>query len=256
MPTIEFPDIPEYPGVPQLLRPANAAIASVPALSIGLGAAENILISALQQPPKWGIFDQEGNQLGVTANTQSTLQAIGGALLSQLTGSIPAVLSTFEFEYQRETRVSDFPVEGGGFATYNKVQLPATPTVTLLLQGSENDRTVFLEALESAVISTDLYNVVTPEYVYQNYNIERYQYQRRSSQGVTLLMVEVSLIEVRQISSTFTTVTSPILAPQDPNATSQVNNGITQPTAPPQSTLLQLNNQVSGYLSKFFNGGN
>lgn len=255
MPTIQFPNIPQYPGVPQLMRPVSAAIASSPALSIGIGSAENLLITALQQAPKWGIFDSDGNQLGINPNSQSVLQAITGTLLSQLTGNNPAVLSTFEFSYMREARVADFPIEEGGFASYNKVQIPANPTITLVLDGSENDRTTFLEAMESAAVSTDLYNVVTPEYVYVGYNIERYSYQRRSSRGVTLLMVEVSLKEIRQVSATFTTASSPILVPQDPNAGAQVNNGITQP-AVPDSLALQGVNAISSMFSKLFNGAN
>lgn len=258
MPTILYPDVPIYPGVPQLLRAENAGIASSPVLSIGIGTAENVLLSSLQQVPKWGIFDEFGNQLGIDQNTTtSVLSAVSGALLSQLTGALTPILSTFGVDYTRECKISSYPVEQGSFASYNKVQMPATPTVTLMLQGSLNDRTAFLEAIDSACISTDLYSVVTPEYIYANYNLVRYNYARRAQQGVTLLIVEVALEEVRQINSTLSTAAvTPLVLPQDPNATSQVNNGITQPAAVPQSTLLGLYNNMSSYWSKFFSGGN
>ncbi len=253
-----FPNVPEYPGVPALIRPAQEAIASSPVLSIGIGSAENLLIGALQQAAQWGIFDQSGNQLGLLPNSQSTLQAIGGALLSQLTGSNPTVLSTFSLEFSKEMRVSDFPVENGGFASYNKVELPASPTVTLILDGSENDRTAFLNLLNAACLSTDLYNVVTPEVTYYGYSIEKYSYSRRSSKGTTLLIVEVSLKEIRQVTAALTN--APIVNPQDAAATPQVNGGNVQPATPDQSALLSLATGAkslwqSSPFAALFNGG-
>lgn len=238
MPNIPFPNVPEYPGVPPLLRAANAAIASSPALAIGIGVLETILGNALQQPVAWGIFDQDGNQLGLSASGNSIVQAI----TSQLTGLSAPVLSTVSFDFTGESKVSDYQVEQGGFASYNKVTLPGSPVVTLALAGTVDDRTSFLTALEAARVSTDLFSVVTPEITYVNYTVARYTMSRRADKGATLLMVDVSLEEIRQVSAAFTQQTSaPITNPQDPGATSQVNNGLTQ-TAPPNSTLLNIMN--------------
>jgi hypothetical protein len=248
MPTILFPDVPLLPGVPQLLRPVQAAIAANPVLSIGLGTAETLLITALNQAPTWGIFDQNGNQLGLLPNSQSTLQAIAGTLAAQLTGNNATVLSTFAVDYTQETRISDFPVETGGFASYNKVSLPATPVVTLILDGSESDRTAFLNLINAACVGTDLYNVVTPEVTYYNHSIERYSYTRRASKGVTLLYVECHLKEVRQVQATLTTAPL-IVAPVNPAATSSVDNGNVAPAAVSQSLLKQLYNSANTSLS-------
>lgn len=237
MPNIQFPDVPDYPGVPPLVRKANAEIAAVPDLAIAIGALENILGNALQQPIIWGIFDALGNQLG---GSDSSGNGILAALQSQLTGSFAPTLSTLSFDFTRETRVSDFPIELGSFAAYNKVQNPATPSVVLGLSGSEADRTNFLNAMDAACISTNLYTVVTPEVQYVNYNIERYSVSRRADRGATMLVVEVFLTEIRQVSAIFTQSVKPITNPQAPGATSQTNNGLTQPAAPPQSTLLSL----------------
>jgi hypothetical protein len=164
------------------------------------------------------------------------------------------VLSTFSFDYIREAKVSDFPIELGSFAAYNKVQNPANPMVTLILDGTENDRTTFLTAMESAVASTDLYSVVTPEVVYVNYSIERFSYSRKASKGATLLYVEVSLKEIRQITAAFAQV-SPISSPADPAATTQESNGLTQTAPVPASTLLNLSNGLSSSMGSMFNGG-
>jgi hypothetical protein len=217
-------------------------------LSIGLGTVETLLITALNQAPTWGIFDAtDGSQLGLLPNSQSTLQAIAGTLAAQLTGNNPTVLSTFAVDFTREARISDFPIEQGGFASFNKVSLPATPVVTLILDGSESDRTTFLEAIDDACQSTNLYNVVTPEIIYPNYSIERYSYTRRASKGLTLLYVECHLKEIRQVQATLTTV--PILAPVNAAATPSVDNGNVQPAAVPQSLLKQLANSANTSLA-------
>lgn len=247
---IPFPNVPDFPGVPALNRVTNSAIASSVPLSIALGTVENILLGALQQPTQWGIFDEDGDQLGIAPNSQSTLQAITGALLSQIIPGVPTVLSTYDFEYRRETKISDYIIEQGSFATYNKVILPANPVVTLILQGSLGDGTFLLNALENAAASTNLYSVVTPEFVYTNYSVERFTYARKSGRGATLFIVEVSLKEIRQTMAAFST--SPIVAPQNASSTPQVSNGVTQPATPAASTALTLSNGISNMLTSYF----
>lgn len=243
---IPYPNVPAYPGVPQLVRPVQEAIAEQPLVAISLGTIESLLGSAFQQAPRWGIFDSEGEQLGLNVVGRATaLQSIGNTLLDQLTGNSTPVLSTVGFDFLKEMRVSDFPVEQGGFASYNKVELPGTVTCSLAFAGTESDRTAFLAALDAAEKSTGLYSVVTPEVTYVNYTIERYRYSRRAFKGATLLLVDVALKEVRQVSAAYTTV-SPIVSPQNTSATPQVNSGMTQPQAPDTSTLLSIYNKITG----------
>lgn len=235
MPNIPFPDVPEYPGVPPLLRAGNSVIAAIPALAIGIGTLEGILGNSLQQPVTWGIFDSDGDQLGGVNTSGNTIL---GSLEAQLTGASTPVLSTLSFDFTREAKVSDFPIEQGQFASYNKVQNPASPVVTLALSGSEGDRTNFLNAIDAACISTELYSVVTPEVKYINYSIERYTYTRRADRGVTLLVVEISLKEVRLVSATFTELqVMPITNPQNASATTITNNGMTQAGANDSTAL-------------------
>ena len=58
---------------------------------------------------------------------------IGNALDAAGLGS---TLSTNSVDFSKDTKVSDFPVEQGSFASYNKVETPASPIVTLCLTGS------------------------------------------------------------------------------------------------------------------------
>jgi hypothetical protein len=224
MPLIPYPDVPAYPGVPQLVRSA----ASSTVVNIALSAVGSALLGALQSQQQWGIYTSAGAQLG---------GASGLSLLSSLV-SQPTVLSTVAVDYMKEMIVSSFPIEGGGFANYNKVERPGNPVVTLSLTGSVTDRNTFLTAIDTACKSTNTYNVVTPEFTYVNYTIERYSLRRSAEKGANLITVEIALQEVRQVSAAFSTVTpNPIANPQTPGAASQVNSGNVQPTAPDVSAL-------------------
>ena len=142
---------------------------------------------------------------------------------------------------------SDFPLERGGFAAYNKVEMPASPLVTLCMGGSESDRKKFLDAIDAACLSTDLFDVVTPEVAYVGYAIERYNYRRSSSRGATLLMVEIALREIREVSAQFSVVErGAIETPKDVGATPQVDGGKVQAATPNKSTLKAIADKLPG----------
>lgn len=129
-------------------------------------------------------------------------------------------------EYMAEYRISDFPVEGGKFESYNKVKVPYDARVTFTKGGTVADRTAFLNSIDTAIASLDLYTVVTPEVQYANANIVRYDYRRTSQNGVQLITAEVFVQEVRvapeaQFSNT-----------AQPAAADPVNNGAVQPQQP------------------------
>jgi len=212
MPLIPFPDVPDVPGVPAVPR-SGAPVAQV--ITLSLGAAQAALSNASQVTPvRWGIY------------TTAT-----GALLGQLGApSKPATLSTNKMDYTKETRVSDYPIENGGFASYNKVQLPGQPKITMVLDGTVDDRTAYLTAIDAAIASTEVYSVVTPEFTYSKCTLEKYAYGRSAEKGANLLVVEISLKEIRTVSASYTNNSSTpasAAAPALPNANS--------PNALPQS---------------------
>lgn len=240
MPLIPFPNIPAYPGVPPIPRIAPG----VPAINISLANGQGDPFAAQQNPApastqstvyadEWGIFDSDS----------------GAALYSPTEGG---TLSFFSMSYARRMQISDFPIEantsteGAAFASFNKVWQPANPIVTFALSGSETEQSGFLAALDAACISTTLYDVLTPEASYLQHSIESYSYQRTARRGATMLMVEISLKEILQVSPSFSQISSdsPIDNPQSSSATPAVNSGLTQPATPPQSALSKLLNPV------------
>ena len=240
MALIPFPNVPKLPGVPAIPRSAKFP----PAARVALGLLQGALWRIFQVQNQWGIFDSKGKPLA----DPRRFQGLAGDLLNTLGGT---TVSTGALDYSKETKVADFPVERGGFASYNKVETAAAPVVTLCMNGNEGDRKKFLDAVDKATKSTDLYSVVTPEVTYVNYSVERYSYSRRSSKGATLLIVDISLREIRQVSAQYTQSNKgQVDQPKEASATPQADNGKVQPQTPQPSTLKSIANKFPGLAEK------
>lgn len=235
MPSILYPDVPNVPGVPAIRRSAQFP----PTARAFLGIIQGTLWMALQTRSQWGIFDSNGNPVFDTSKFTGVLGYLAAATGNQ------SVLSTSGISYSKEMKTSDFPLESGGFASYNKVEIPANPSVTLAMCGSESDRKSFLEKLDKATVSTNLYSIVTPEKKYINYSIDRYSYERRHNRGVTLLIVELTLKEVRFISSAYA---QKIPAPKNPESTPTKDTGRVQPSNADKPLALTAANKAKTFI--------
>lgn len=122
------------------------------------------------------------------------------------------------FEYRGEARVSDYPVEQGAFASYNKVQVPFDVRMTMVCSGlnfaqkgaqalrnavglsiGQNlmQRPDFLDTLDYMRLTTDLFVIVTPDKTYPNVSLEHFDYRRETTNGATMLIVEAWFREIR-----------------------------------------------------------
>lgn len=237
MPTIPYPNVPNVPGVPAIPRLSSGSAITTSLL----GALQGSLFRAFQTNAKWGIYNDAGEPLG----DPSKFGGIVGGVLDSI--GIGGMLSTINVDYSKETRVSDFPVERGSFASYNKVEMPGNPTVTLAYGGTESDRATFLNQIDDACKSTELFSVVTPDVTYINYSIERYDYERNHSKGASLLQVEISLKEIREVSARFAqSDVSSISNPKDVGAFPNIDSGKVQVKVPDTSTLKSLATKFFG----------
>jgi hypothetical protein len=164
-------------------------------------AADGPAVTAQVDPFQWGIFT---------------------------TGGAPVVVgdSVAALEYNREFRLSTYPVEGGSFESYNKVEVPYDVRVTFTKGGTKADRSTFLAQVESAVASLDTYDVATPERVYTGVNAMRSSLRRTADRGATLLTVEVSLQYVRK------TATAAFTNTKTPAGAADANTGAVQAVPP------------------------
>lgn len=102
-------------------------------------------------------------------------------------------------ECKNSFRISTFPQEKGAFASYNKVANPYDVRVTVAVSGFDESKAGFLASVFDMIDGTDLFSICTPDEIYDNAALSNYQYRRESKHGVTLLVVELWFIEVREV---------------------------------------------------------
>lgn len=158
-----FPDVPVAPGVPPLPRPAGQLVETIALLS---GDAV-----AVPGEAAWGIY-QNGFPV-VTPDTYGS------------------------FEFKRDWSIADYPVEQGGFESYDKVDMPFTAMLRLIAGGPLINRQALLAQIEAIAETTQRYDIVTPERVYTSVSVLRYNYRQTSNDGVGMLIVELWILEVR-----------------------------------------------------------
>lgn len=167
----------------------------------------------------------------VTAGTQTSqggfVPSVAGKLGASKSGT-PVLTpdSVLSLEWHGEERISDYPVQNGQFASYNKVKVPfdlrmvmtcqglnyvqsALQSVTQSLDqalgqlglafGQPMSRDAFLKQLDTMLDSTDLYDVVTPDKVYQNVNLVGYNHAKQDTKGAVMIIAELMFREVREI---------------------------------------------------------
>jgi len=110
--------------------------------------------------------------------------------------------SVVSMEWRQEYAISDFPVEGGAFQSYNKVYIPFDVRFKFASGGSEAKRQRLLDSVAAIVGNLVLYSAASPESIYPRCNVVHYDYKRTAQDGVGLIVVDVWLREVRVISST------------------------------------------------------
>lgn len=195
------------PGVPVLaVTIAFQAVAALTSDGPGLNG------SAISGP--WGLYDHSGKPV-----------LLGDSVLA--------------FDFDQDMAVATYPVEKGGFESYNKVQTPFRTKFTFTKGGTDSDRKAFLAALDSAMNSTALLVGMTPEVIYPNVTIDHVDFRRSSRQGVTLLKVDVWCQQVRVAppldfspSGTAGTPTPQLSNTTDPEAQSPTNSGPVQAFTP------------------------
>lgn len=122
------------------------------------------------------------------------------------------------FEYRNEARISDYPLEQGAFASYNKVQVPYDIRMMMVCAGAnyiqgaaqkvENalnigvgksmmSRQAFIDSLDYMLTTTDLFSIVTPDKKYDNVSLVHYDFRKETNDGAVMLKVEAWFREVR-----------------------------------------------------------
>lgn len=129
-------------------------------------------------------------------------------------------------DVKNESKLLTSPVEESGFASYNKVASPLDIYVELAASSSESGHAALLAALDKLASGTDLVSLVTPDKEYRFLNIESYSVKRTATEGATLLVAELHLLEVRQVKVRVSQAA--IRSPKRPTSASKVDRGQVQ----------------------------
>lgn len=215
-------NVPSAPGVPPMVRNLLSNVATVQGVVAGV---QNTIQFFQGAPPlpQWGIFD---------SNFNSVLDA-------------DSILS---FGDKNSANVSDFPIQGGTFASYNKVITPRRRSVRVSKTGSLTDRQNFIRQIEALFVSTDVVTIVTPEKTYLSVNLEDYEIIRRDfTAAFALWDVDLFFREVKDVSVVYTT-TGTVDTTNAQNAQDQgsVNQGIQQPGTPDPGAQAKATNILAG----------
>lgn len=162
-----YPNVPKSEGVPPVKRDASNPGTETEAALTGDG--DEIAVQGLKD---WGIYTKDGGK----ALDPDTIMSIG---------------------YNAEHRIADFPIEEGGFESYDKVAMPFETRVVMTKGGKSEDRRAFLAAVEDLRTDREVYSVATPERTYLSANIARVTVDRSREQGGGLITVEIALVEIR-----------------------------------------------------------
>lgn len=190
-----MPNVPKVPGVPSLASySASAVVLMVQDLirrTFGLGETE------------WGIF---------------------------LDGE-PAIefRSFVSVDYRQDWSIADYPMEGGAFQSYDKVQLPFDVRVRVASGGKLFEREQLLAEIDEMANSLDLFDVVTPEKVYVAVNCSHYDMRRNANNGVGMITLDVWFTQIRE------TATQQFSNTQQPSDAGRQNGGNVQPRSVPPS---------------------
>ena len=121
--------------------------------------------------------------------------------------SLVEFTSLIDADFRLNGRVSTEPVESGGFAAYNKVQSPNDIYATLGVQGTAAELQDVLDTLVRLKQGLATFSFVTPEQEYQNLTLEGFDYKRSRENGIGVLFVSLHMLEIKQVSSRYSTAT-------------------------------------------------
>lgn len=195
IPKPEFPLIPKVAGVPAVLRSAGQILNT---LTSGLIPGNEIVNSLIgSEPVRWGVFGPSGTAIAQYDSVASV-------------------------SYRNNTNISEYPIEQGSFASYNKVDNPFNITVLLSKGGNETDRNTFTNDLRDALHALTLYTVITEDGTFRNCNLQNIDWQREATNGAHMIRAYCEFTEIRQRGTTAFSQTA------DPSGADPQNNGQVQ----------------------------
>lgn len=198
--------------------------------AINSGSIFSLLNSALS--PSWGITYNK---------VDSSVMASSGQTVFTPTGWISA-------EPVSDSMVVNSNIEGGSYASYNKVRRPSELRVRFALEGwsaytgslpnltnfSTQSVNGLLELLTEMKNTASTYDIETPDRVYTGYDLVHFDHSKTAKNGQTLLVVNATfqeIMDVGEVSLSSTSTTNQPTTNADSSRVSGVTTDVTQASA-------------------------
>lgn len=224
--TPTYPDVPKAQGVPAVFRAPTKPVFTAITL-----VADVATIYRMFAGPQWGIFTKGGQPFAIPDSFVSV-------------------------DFRGEWRISDYPVEKGGFQSFDKVATPFDIRVRFATSGPSailhpitsalspsTSRSDFLAQVHRAAESLDLFSVVTPDATYDSVNIVHYDYRRERQNGVGMILVDVWCEQVRVTATTQFTDT------KTPEGAANVSGGTVQGATPTPAQAASVNTGTTDFVA-------
>lgn len=157
-------------------------------------------------------------------------------------------------DYKSEQRLADYPIEQGGFSSYNKVATPFELHLELCCAGGSLQqqllsgglsaldsyvnsllgtsfaqpmtRSAFIRACESMTQSLQLVDVIMPDVTYEALNCYHFSYSKTREQGASMVRAELWFREIRETAQgAYTSSGTPVINSSSPDAADSVSVG-------------------------------
>lgn len=136
------------------------------------------------------------------------------------------------FGYKQEWSIATYPTDDGGFFSYDKVQNPFECHLRITSGGTEEERQDLIAAVEAAGNTLNLYDIVTPEKIYEQCNVARIGYDRSAEKGAGMIVIDVAFQEIR------TSEAAQFSNTQQPGSAGQQGVGNVQPQGATSNTFI------------------
>lgn len=234
-------------GIPQLLTPPIESVASS-AITLAQGAIWDYLTAER----KWGVYYAGSTQQIILGNSKPSsisgmlgqATSVNGAkslLNGQLLSNNVYIDSVVSLNQKKGSELSNYRLETGGFATFNKVEKPRQIQIRMTKSGTEEERELFLKWLDKvgkgfnkAITKgngNNLFDIYVPEAHYINMTLVDYTIMREARSGVSIIIADCIFQEVMQVTMQYST--SKTVNSQNPSDLSVQNNSVQgQPPSP------------------------
>lgn len=167
-----------------------------------------------------------------------TTSGVEWMIADEAGNSILPVYSVLSVDVTMDGRAVSDPIEEGSFTTYNKTTPPISIDMEISFQGDKASLQEAVTKAKELKESVNTFSIVTPYYEFENMTLERLSYNMRVENGLGVLVVSLSCVEVKEVQAAYTSVSqTAIQAAQCSNASnaSTANTGQTTTSEPTDS---------------------